>query len=219
MFVVIADGNVVFSSDIDDVAWQDCEDRKPDYKKIYVEAVYYESFDSQGKYKTIEGDLITIEDIVNAEQYYRDDGQRPKTTNKSAKKGKQKIKKKDRSYISEKVDSLYVSGAKRLLSLLGIPFDENADEIALKELLLARIKKIKKQDDDYTEAVFRKLNDYSELSMAIPQLIRLESEEEAKRILFEMLHKLSAIVNEGMNEYLMEELLFDNLITKAEIQD
>lgn len=215
MFVVVADGTVVFSSDIDDVAWQDCEDRKSDFEKVYVEEVYLESFDTYGKYKTVEGDIIALDEIVNAEQYYRDDGQRPTAASKSPKKGKKRIKT-DRSYIDEKIDSLYVSGVKRLLSLIGISFDENNDEVVLKELLLEKLKTIKKQNDDHTESVFQNLNIYSDLAMGISQMTRFESEYEAKILLLKMLDKLAVETDEDMDEYYIEELLFDNLITHAE---
>lgn len=77
MFVVIADGKPVFSTDIDDLAWEQSQELEGKFENVSVEEMYVDEFDENGNYETSEGFVISLKDIANAEQYYCDEDMRP----------------------------------------------------------------------------------------------------------------------------------------------
>lgn len=217
MFVVIADGKVVFSTDVDDVAWEVSQEQKDDFGTIYVEEVYQNQFDSEGKYTTTSGDVITLQEILSAEKYYRDEDMCPKPETKSIKK--KKTKKASRKYWEEKVDSLYSNAAKRILYKLDIPFEKDADELELKNMLEAKLKTMLKQDDEFSDSIFAELDACSELSMNIESLTRFVSDEEAQNILVGKIKAIDdSVVSEG-DEFELADSLFESIANKADASD
>ncbi len=170
MYIVVADGNVVFSTDIDDVAWEFSQEQEGDFEKVYVEEVYQNQFDSEGKYITTQEDIITLQEIVDAEQYYKDDEMRPRIKPKPTKK---KAKKASRKYWEEKVYSLSAAATRRMLQKLNINFDKDESELALKDVLEAKLKTMLKQNDEFADYIFEELGNCSSLTMSIDSLFSL----------------------------------------------
>lgn len=214
MYIVIADGNVIFSTDVDDLAQEVSQENENDFEKIYVEEVYQNQFDSKGKYITTMGDVITIQEILSAEQSYRDEDMLPKLNTKPVKK--KTIKKVSRKYWEEKVDSLYNNATKRMLFMFNISFDEDAGEVELKNILEKQLKSILKQDDEFADSVFVELDTCSEICMNIDSMIRFKSSEEAQSTLINKIKTLdNTIVPEG-NEFELADILFECISHNAD---
>lgn len=213
MFVVIADGKPVFSTDIDDVAWDQSQELEDEYDNIFVEEMYIKDFDAQGNYTTDEGYIISLQEIANSEQFFEDTTEIRKIKKKI---GQNKPKKVSRKYWKEEVDSLCINGVARLLDKLNISYDSSADEMKLKDILSSQLKKILRKDDEFTESIFRELADCSYLSMRIWQLGGLGSGEEHRAMVSNMLNKIYLSVDADIDETEMELLLFDGLYKCAD---
>ena len=213
MFVVIADGKPVFSTDIDDVAWDQSQELEDEYDNIFVAEMYIKDFDAQGNYTTDEGYIISLQEIANSEQFFEDTTEIRKIKKKI---GQNKPKKVSRKYWKEEVDSLYINGVARLLDKLNISYDSSADEMKLKDILSSQLKKILRKDDEFTESIFRELADCSYLSMRIWQLGGLGSGEEHRAMVSNMLNRIYLSVDADIDETEMELLLFDGLYKCAD---
>lgn len=216
MYIVVADGNVVFSTDIDDVAWEFSQAQEGDFEKVYVEEVYQNQFDSEGKYITTQEDIITLQEIVDAEQYYNDDEMRPRIKPKSTKK---KAKKVSRKYWEEKVYSLSAAATRRMLQKLNINFDKDESELALKDVLEAKLKTMLKQNDEFAEYIFEELGNCSSLTMSIDSLTRFTSGDAAQKILINKIKTIDDSIDTEGDEFKLAEILFDCIARVADDSD
>lgn len=63
IYVTIGNGKPVFSTDIDDVAWDYSQELKDEYDNVYIEEIDMSEFNALGKYETTEGDVITLDKL------------------------------------------------------------------------------------------------------------------------------------------------------------
>ena len=78
MHIVVADHKLVLVTDMEDVAWDTAKEMMEDNEWVEAECehAYCEELDEQviiknGTYKTLEGDVITLEEYNNAEHAMR----------------------------------------------------------------------------------------------------------------------------------------------------
>lgn len=215
MFIVIGDGKVLFSTDVDDVAWDYSQEISGECENIYVEEAYTKDFDSKGNYTTTEGDIISLEEIIDAEQEYRNEDQRPKKI-KAKKPKKEKKRKSYRQYLDGQISTMQPNGVKRLLVKLGVSFDENSDFSLLSDLLLTELNKRKKNKDDETEELFLEVNDCANVPLKIFQLCVNRSKEENREIVIKLLDNLNASYDGTADLDQLNSLLFDYVAAEAD---
>ena len=213
MYVVVADGDVIFSTDIDDVAWEFMQEQEGDFETIYVEEVYQNQFDSEGRYITTQEDVITLQEIVNAEQYYKDEEMRPMIKPKSTKK---KAKKVSRKYWEEKVYSLSAAATKRMLQKLEIHFSSDENELALQDVLEGKLRGMLKKNDEFADSIFEELGNCSSLTMSIDSLTRFTSDDEAQEILINKIKAIDDSIDPEGDKYKLSEILFDCVARAAD---